>query len=326
MFAHVAKDVFRLFTLVCVASIPCVVSAQVVPAVKQAPKGDIAAKWDFFAGYSYIRPYGTVISQVGPNSPHTEPFSYVPVDGEVIGSVTRYFSRHWGGELVGDVHLQNDVPWPGHYVPANSFSGATGGVIYRFKNSSSTPFIHALVGGEIADGPYWQADNWGPVGTIGGGMDCETSLFKHHMAIRFIQADYQRVYENFGTGTSGGIGNINAYRLSAGAVFHTGTDDQYRPVLGSGVPGYPEPGFSRRAGDRDCDSQRSQPPAKRDLHLVGNRRERQRGDGHGGHRLPGVRHLYGERRGEGDQTDAGLPAGDSAPACRLHGHLYREAV
>ena len=57
MFAHVAKDVFRLFTLVCVASIPCVVSAQVVPAVKQAPKGDIAAKWDFFAGYSYIRPY-----------------------------------------------------------------------------------------------------------------------------------------------------------------------------------------------------------------------------------------------------------------------------
>ncbi|MGA2833418.1 MAG: hypothetical protein ABSE55_10130 [Terracidiphilus sp.] len=243
MFAHVAKDVFRLFTLVCVASIPCVVSAQVVPAVKQAPKGDIAAKWDFFAGYSYIRPYGTVISQVGPNSPHTEPFSYVPVDGEVIGSVTRYFSRHWGGELVGDVHLQNDVPWPGHYVPANSFSGATGGVIYRFKNSSSTPFIHALVGGEIADGPYWQADNWGPVGTIGGGMDCETSLFKHHMAIRFIQADYQRVYENFGTGTSGGIGNINAYRLSAGAVFHTGTDDQYRPVLGLACLATPSPVF-----------------------------------------------------------------------------------
>jgi outer membrane protein OmpA-like peptidoglycan-associated protein len=162
----------------------------------------------------------------------TLPFSYVPDNGQVIGSIARYYSRHWGLELVGDIHLQNDYPYPGQYVPRNSFSGGSSGVIYRFKNASTTPFVHVLAGGEIADGPHYQDDNWGPVGTIGGGVDCETSLFKHHMAIRFIQADYQRIYENFGTGPQGGIGNINAYRLSAGAVFHTGTDDANRPVLG----------------------------------------------------------------------------------------------
>ncbi|MGA3012172.1 MAG: OmpA family protein [Terracidiphilus sp.] len=223
-------------------SIPCVSSAQVVPAVKAATSQDIAAKWDFFAGYSYLRPYGTVSALTWPGNV-TLPFSYVPVNGQVIGSVTRYYGRHWGAEFIGDVHLQNDYPYPGQFVPRNSFSGASGGVIYRFKNSSSTPFIHVLAGGEIADGPAYQSDNWGPVGTIGGGLDCETPLLKHHMAIRVIQADYQRVYESFGTGEHGGIGNINAYRLSAGAVFHTGADDANRPVLGLACLATPSPVF-----------------------------------------------------------------------------------
>ncbi|MFY9854819.1 MAG: OmpA family protein [Terracidiphilus sp.] len=223
------------------ASIPCVLSAQVVPATTLVSKVNIAARWDFFAGYSYLRPYATVNTRLNPTL--TLPFSDVPVNGQVIGSVARYYSRHWGLELVGDIHLQNDYPYPGQYVPRNSFSGGSSGVIYRFKNSSSTPFIHALAGGEIADGPHYQDDNWGPVGTIGGGVDCETSLFKHHMAIRFIQADYQRIYENWGTWMSGGIGNINAFRLSAGAVFHTGTDDANRPSLGLACLGTPSAVF-----------------------------------------------------------------------------------
>jgi hypothetical protein len=220
---------YWLLALVCVASIPVVLSAQVAPATKKAPSGDIAAKWDIFAGYSYLSPHGTVETRLTYTT--TEPFSFVPDNGQVIFSVARYFKKHWGLELLGDIHLQNDNPTPPHYVPGNSFSGGSGGVIYRFKNSSTTPFVHVLIGGEIADGPHYQDDNWGPVGTIGGGMDCETSLFRHHMAIRLIQADYQRVYENWGTGMSGGIGNINAYRLSAGAVFHSGSDAT-RAVLG----------------------------------------------------------------------------------------------
>jgi hypothetical protein len=230
MFARVAKYVCWLFALVCVASIPFVLSAQVAPAVKGASAGDIAAKWDIFAGYSYLSPHGTVETRL--NYTLTEPFSFVPVNGQEIFSVARYFKKHWGLELLGDIHLQNDFPNPPHYDPRNSFSGGSAGVIYRFKNASTTPFVHVLIGGEIADGPHYQDDNWGPVGTVGGGMDCETSLFKHHMAIRLIQADYQRVYEDWGKGISGGIGNVNALRLSAGAVFHSGSDDATRAVLG----------------------------------------------------------------------------------------------
>jgi outer membrane protein OmpA-like peptidoglycan-associated protein len=232
MFAQVAKYVCRLSILVVVASMPIALSAQVVSPTEKAPQGNIAARWDIFAGYSYLRPYGTVETRL--NYTVTEPFSFVADRGQVIGSVARYYTRHWGLELVGDVHLQNDNPYPKpfRYVPRNSFSGGLGGVIFRFRNSSSTPFIHALLGGEIADGPHYQDDHWGPVGTVGGGLDCETSLFRHHMAIRLIQADYQRVYEDWGKGMSGGIGNIDAYRLSAGAVFHTNNGDADRPVLG----------------------------------------------------------------------------------------------
>lgn len=221
MFFCVLKSVSRLLALVCVLSISLALGAQVVPAVKGPSKDKPAPRWDFFAGYSYLSPHATVETRL--NYTLTEPFSDVPVKGEVIGSIARYFNKHWGLELVGDIHLQNDYPDPPNYVPRNSFSGGSAGVIYRFRNSATTAFVHALVGGEIADGPHYQDDNWGPVGTIGGGVDCETSLFKHHMAIRLIQADYQRVYEDWGKDMSGGIGNINAYRLSAGAVFHSGT-------------------------------------------------------------------------------------------------------
>ena len=230
MFARTARYVCCLFALVCVASIPLVLNAQVATAVKTASSRDIAAKWDIFAGYSYLSPHATVNTRL--NYTTTLPFSDVPVNGEAIMSIAHYYRPHWGVEFSGDVHLQNDYPYPGKYVPRNSFSGWSTGVIYRFKNSSTTPFIHFGAGGEIADGPHYQDDNWGPVGTIGGGVDCETSLFKHHMAIRFIQADYQRVYEDWGKDMSGGIGNINIYRLSAGAVFHTNDYEENHRVLG----------------------------------------------------------------------------------------------
>jgi len=230
MFARVAKYVCCLFALICVTSIPFILSAQVVSAVKTASSRDIAAKWDIFAGYSYLRPYATVNTRV--NNTTTLPFSDVPVNGEAIVSLAHYYRPHWGVEFSGDVHLVDNYPYPGKYVPRNSFSGWSTGLVYRFKNSSTTPFIHFGAGGEIADGPHYQDDNWGPVGTVGGGMDCETSLFKHHMAIRLIQADYQRVYEDWGKDMSGGIGNINIYRLSAGAVFHTNDYEENHRVLG----------------------------------------------------------------------------------------------
>jgi len=109
MFARVAKYVCWLFALVCVASIPFVLSAQVAPAVRELPR-------------AISRPNGTSLRLQLPfaswnrgnrlNYTLTEPFSFVPVNGQEIFSVARYFKKHWGLELLGDIHLQNDFPNP----------------------------------------------------------------------------------------------------------------------------------------------------------------------------------------------------------------------
>jgi hypothetical protein len=56
--------------------------------------------------------------------------------------------------------------------------------------------------------------------TIGGGMDYETPLFNHHLALRLFQADYQYTHEDWGVGYRG---NFNIARLSTGFVYHIGT-------------------------------------------------------------------------------------------------------
>jgi hypothetical protein len=211
---------------------PAILAAQVVPAAMRNSLDSSAPKWSIFAGYSYLSPHGTVMTLLKEGEAK-QPFSYVPIGGGEIFSVAHYMSRHWGWEIIGDIHLQDEKSVKGSayvYKPRDQFSGGSGGVIYRFRNSATTPFVHLLMGGEIADGPHWQLDHWGPVGTVGGGMDCDTSLFKHHMAIRLVQADYQYVHENYGTGVQQGIANANILRLSAGAVFHSAAADSREPL------------------------------------------------------------------------------------------------
>jgi len=232
MFFCVPKFARQLFVLAFIALLPIDLAAQVASAVKGITPVDLVPKWDIFAGYSYLSPHGTVQTLLKVGSP-TQPFSYIPIGGGGIVSVARYVNRHWGWEIVGDVHLQDESAIHGQkyvYKPRDQFSGGSGGVIYRFRHSATTPFVHVLMGGEIADGPHWQLDHWGSVETVGGGMDCDTSLLKHHMAIRLIQADYQHVHENYGTGIQEGIANSNILRLSAGAVFHSAASDSPAPL------------------------------------------------------------------------------------------------
>jgi len=87
-------------------------------------------------------------------------------------------------------------------------------------------FAHALVGVEYAGG-IWQPDTFGPVLTVGGGMDFNTPLFDHHLAIRVFQADYQYTHEDF---YPYGRGNFNMPRLSAGLVYHIGSFAPPPPV------------------------------------------------------------------------------------------------
>ncbi len=213
-------SVQRLFALVLAVSIPLSVTAQ--GSTHQAARSlanDVPTKWDIFAGYSYLSPHDTVTTHE-PSGIYID--SYVPVRGEAIGSIARYFNKNFGVEILGDIHLQNDYPYPGKFVPRGSFSGGSGGLIYRFRNSSTTPFVHVLFGGEIVDGPHYQTDHWGPVYTAGGGFDCATPWFHNHMSIRMVQADYQYIHESWGPGYQAGYASVNALRLSAGAVFHGG--------------------------------------------------------------------------------------------------------
>jgi outer membrane protein OmpA-like peptidoglycan-associated protein len=95
-------------------------------------------------------------------------------------------------------------------------------LILRYPSANFTPFVHALVGGESA-GSYYYQNQWGMVITAGGGLDYNTPLFNHHLALRLIQADYQFNHQDFN--------DFNMLRLSAGVVFRIGSFAPPVPVL-----------------------------------------------------------------------------------------------
>jgi hypothetical protein len=228
MSSRVSKSFSRVLALAIVAFVPVALAAQEAaqPAAKSAPE-DSATKWDIFAGYSYIAPHGTIAVPL-PGGVY-QPTPYSAITPGAIVSVARYFNRYAGIEGVGDVHLENESqnPW---VTSKDNMSGGSLGLIFRYPTADITPFVHALVGGELVGGPYWESDTWGAVLTAGGGMDYHTPLFNHHLSIRIFQADYQYSHENFGAGYNGGRANINAARLSAGIVIGLGSFTPPPPV------------------------------------------------------------------------------------------------
>jgi hypothetical protein len=226
MYARVLKCVSRVLVLGVAASIPMALSGQVGPEAKAAPVTNPSSRWDIFLGYSYLSPHGTVDTPL-PNGV-VIPASYNAVDVGGIGSVAYYFNRYLGlqGEFAvheWGVQNSNSVPTNGTEGNDDGFSTFTGGVILRYPRGNITPFVHALAGGALIDGPTHNPFTWGPDFTGGGGLDYETHYFNHHLAIRIIQADYEYMHANFGDGTWGGVASVNAIRLSAGLVFHGGS-------------------------------------------------------------------------------------------------------
>ena len=200
--------------------------AQDKPAAKKAPADDSASRWDIFAGYSYLAPHGTVQVEQ-PNSLAIEPFDYKSVNVGGIVSGAYYFNKYVGAQAEVGIH---------EYGGSNStqnndgFTTVSGGLIFRYPTSDITPFAHALVGGALIGGPDHEPNTWGPVLTAGGGMDYNTPLFNHHLAIRLFQADYEYMHADFGPVVFGGRANINAARLSAGIVLHVGSIAPPPPV------------------------------------------------------------------------------------------------
>jgi hypothetical protein len=198
--------------------------AQDKPAAK-APADASASRWDIFAGYSYLAPHGTV--QVEQSNGAILPVDYKAVNIGGLGSVAYYFNRFVGAQAEVGIHeYSGDIGGQDN----DGFTTVSGGLIFRYPTADITPFAHALVGAALIGGPEHEPNTWGPALTVGGGMDYNTPLFNHHLAIRLFQADYEYMHADFGPREFGGRANIDAARLSAGLVLHVGSIAPPPPV------------------------------------------------------------------------------------------------
>ncbi len=232
METRVSKIVGRILALISIGIMfPVAMLSQAAPAARGASSDDNPSRSDIFAGYSYLAPKGTV--QVPQLNGTTAPFSYDAVNVGAILSGAYYFNRFVGIQAEAAEH-EWGRPQPGSNIGVDGnddgFLTIGGGLIMRFPDGNITPFVHALVAAAWVDGPDHESNKWGPDLTVGGGMDYETPLFNHRLAIRLFQADYEYMHADWGPVVGGGRANINAARLSAGVVLHVGSIAPPAPI------------------------------------------------------------------------------------------------
>lgn len=209
MHSSYSKSVIHILALALIGIFPIALAAQdaVQPPAKvyadKSAANNAASKWDIFVGFSYLSP--RVASDGFDN------FDSTGIRYGAIGSVSRYFNKYVGLQLEGDYHNDNNED----HRTSTDFEGGSGGLILRYPTAHFTPFAHFLVGGESA-GSYYYKNQWGLVATGGGGLDYNTPLFNHHLALRLFQADYQFNRQD-------DIADFNMLRLSAGVVFRIGS-------------------------------------------------------------------------------------------------------
>jgi hypothetical protein len=228
----VSKLVGRILAVVSVGiMLPIAMLGQAAPAA-HGVSNDLPSRWDIFAGYSYLAPKGTVTT-TNPNG-QTVSASYDAVNVGGIGSGAYFFNRFVGVQAEFGIHEWGTQVSPssniGSHGNDDGFITIAGGLVLRFPDENITPFVHALVGGALVGGPYFEPNKWGPDITVGGGMDYETPWLNHHLAIRLFQADYEYMHADWGPVVYGGRANINAARLSAGVVIHVGSIAPPTPI------------------------------------------------------------------------------------------------
>ncbi len=218
MYSRISKIARVALALATTSLIPVALTAQdaakPAPPARIGPSADAPSRWDLFAGFSYLAPKGDLINN------GTVQDSAKAITCCVDFSLARYFNKYVGVQVEGDFHKNGSMDTA---VVHNQFSGGSAGLIVRFPTEDITPFAHALVGGEAVNSTYYQpytGYQWGPVITVGGGIDYDTSLLDHRLAIRVFQADYQYTHENFFPVARG---NFNIARLSTGVVLKFGT-------------------------------------------------------------------------------------------------------
>jgi hypothetical protein len=233
MYARVLKSVSLVLALAFAASASLALSAQDSgkPAAK-AYSDDSASRWDIFGGYSYFAPQDTVTVGQATTVPSTGTFDFKAESRGTTESVNYFFTKHIGVEF--ESGQDDGYKDTGSQNLGTSNSGIftyEPGFIFRFPMGNVTPFVHALIGVADVGGPDHEPYTWGPGLTAGGGLDYQTPLFNHHLAIRLFQADYEYIHADSGTSHLNSSGafiygsddNINGAKLSAGVVYHIGT-------------------------------------------------------------------------------------------------------
>jgi hypothetical protein len=196
---------------------------------------------DIYAGYAYIHPVNSDIHY----------FEYQPVENmNVTASVSAYFNRYIGVQIEG-AYFSGNAEHAG-YDTANGvkcfdvscdqlYYTAEAGPVFRLPLQRFVPFAHILGGGAKVNGPVNQPLKWGVGATAGAGVDYVLPYFNNLFALRLLQADFYFSRVNYGPlvlpkGLSGDIGDITAYKLSAGLVARFGEFSERPPVqLGCSV-------------------------------------------------------------------------------------------
>ncbi|MEO6922676.1 MAG: hypothetical protein ABI142_02515 [Bryocella sp.] len=191
------------------------------------------SRFDVYAGYGYFHPLKSGVDGK----------QYVDVyNPNVTVSVTGWFNHYFGAQIEGSYFSGNNEHR--QYYPTSAVCNANcdqmiytaqAGPVMRFPLGSWVPFIHALGGGARVNGPAQQNLKWGWGVTGGGGVDWVVPFFKR-IAIRPIQADFQYSQVVYGplvlpAGVTGGFGEIDALKLSAGLVLRFGEKSEKRPIV-----------------------------------------------------------------------------------------------
>ncbi len=190
------------------------------------------SRLDLYAGYGYLHPFNSDING----------YQYQPVSTpNVTASVTGWLTHNFGVQVEGG-YFSGSGEHQVYKIPCRSTScdqlaySAEGGPVFRLPFGRFVPFAHALGGGERTNGPAQQNLQWGWGITGGLGVDYVLPFFHDHLAVRPVQADYQFAHVDHGplvppAGILGGLGEMDAFKISGGLVLRTGEKSDVQPVM-----------------------------------------------------------------------------------------------
>jgi hypothetical protein len=217
-----------LLALLCLGTAAAVSSAQATKGGEQ----HIDSRVDIYGGYGYFHPFNSSVAGYEFQS------VYNP---NATVSVSTWFNRYFGvqiegGYFSGTTEHKQYIPSCTGETCSQLVYTAEGGPVFRYPLGRWVPFAHILGGGERTNGPAAQSLMWGWGATGGVGLDYVLPFWGQHLAIRPIQADYQRSQVVYGplllpSGTEGGFSSLSNLKLSAGLVLRMGDVEPPNPVM-----------------------------------------------------------------------------------------------